>query len=133
LAEIFFYAPSPVLKLGSFFGDFDKAVLQAADCGDNEGVQRLESLLVDYVYTDMQEMRFDKSVRYFESRSVWKHFNATPVYKSVDLPCIAFTGFYDKRSHRSEITVLAACYKYPNDSDLAWWQEVVLPRVRSIS
>ena len=89
-------------------------------------------LWVEYFDGLLHDLDAQSLIEYLEKRHVWRSFSDWPIYKTADVPCLAFTASVDDRDGKVILIALGLCYRYPADDAETWWQEVVLPRVRNL-
>lgn len=114
-----------------FAKDVADAIDDAIAARDKAAPRRLRSLWFDYFEVDLPSLGAAKLIDYLESRQVWQVEGMWSVFKTVDVPCIAFAA---QVSDAGSVTLmgLGACYRYPGGSEDAWWINVIRPRLRSL-
>ena len=113
-----------------FLSDYTTAVRQARSAADEAGASRIMDLWVEYFDGMLHNLDGQGLIEYLESRRVWRSYSDWPIYKTADVPCLAFTASVDDRGGNVILIALGLCYRYPADSAETWWQEVILPRIR---
>jgi hypothetical protein len=114
----------------SFFGDVLASLLLASAHGDKFGAEKLWDLWVVHLETNLAAMSPDRLEQYFTTRQAWRWFGSDPVLKTVDTPCVAYIRY--RSSSTLMIVGMGACYQYPPAGEEAWWQGVILPRLRRL-
>jgi hypothetical protein len=106
--------------------DVEAAWDAAQRAKDASGIAAIRRLLYEYVQEELQSKSPARLAAYCASRAPWRTEGDVAVYKSTDLPCVAFTALvFDGDVH---LVVLGFCYRYPGDDD-DWWTQVVRPRL----
>jgi hypothetical protein len=105
--------------------------MEAENAGDQEGCRALMRLWLEHFESFLGNMTGAKLVEWLETRQFWRQEEEWLVFKTVDVPCIAYTA---QKMHSGEVTLIAlgACYRYPHESEPEWWDAVICPRVRRL-
>jgi len=115
-----------------FLSDYTTAIRQARSAGDEAGASRIMDLWVEYFDGVLHGLDAQSLIDYLEKRRVWRSYSDWPIYKTADVPCLAFTASVDDRDGAVILIALGLCYRYPAGNAETWWQEVVLPRIRNV-
>lgn len=115
-----------------FASDCAAALRQARSAEDEAGAGRLLDLWVEYFEGRLHNLDAQSLIGYLEKRRVWRSYSEWPVYKTADVPCLAFTASVDDRDGNVVLIGLSLCYRYPLGDAETWWQAVILPRIRNL-
>ena len=114
----------------SFHKDILTGLQAASRRLDHVGAERLADLWLIYLEEQLGCKSAQALERYVDSLSVWRWFGTDPIIKTMDTPCVAFTLF---RTDESLVLIaIGACYNYPQGGETAWWDNVILPRLRRL-
>jgi hypothetical protein len=115
----------------AFIIDMQQAHLAAGLNHDRQGQTALLRLWLEHFDGLLGTMTAPKLIEYLEARQVWRQEADWVVFKTIDEPCIAYTA---QKSPEGSVTLiaLAGCYRFPNGRESDWWNDAVLPRVRSL-
>jgi hypothetical protein len=116
----------------SFFDDMADALHRANVAHDRNAQIAIENLCVGYVASELSRKSSVDLAAYLRSLRIWRMYEDFTVYKTADLPCVAFAARLGQVANGDPIVGLAVCYRYPRGSEALWWQDVVLPRLISI-
>lgn len=114
--------------LGGFKADYIRIVTSSRDTP--EVVEGVKHLWFDYIGGDLVLKGAANLIRYLERRQIWKREAGWPVYLAGTGPYLAYTAGIV--ASRVEITILGAELTFQDVNGDAWWQEVILPRVRTL-
>jgi hypothetical protein len=116
--------------LGSFMEDFLTSYDSAVAAGDNAARLRIRALWLNYL-EGLGALSASQFLTYFAARQIWRVHAQWQVVKTPDTPCVAYTAQINLASGGVSIYALGVAYTYPRASEDAWWNDVILPRVRS--
>jgi hypothetical protein len=116
----------------AFIIDVDVAYELAFDAGDEDGRDALHRIWLEYFEVHLGNMTAAKLIGFLETRQVWQQDGDWVVFKTVEEPCLAYTAQKDSNVSVT-IIALGICYRYPQGGADSWWQQVIQPRVRSLS
>lgn len=117
--------------LGGFADDVVREGRGAALAGREADRERLRSLWLEYLEVQLPALGDEKLIEYLETRAVWREEGDWTVFRTMDEPCVAYTGSV-LSDDTVELIALAACDRFPSGSDEQWWQNVVRPRVQQL-
>lgn len=107
--------------------DVSKALQEAEAAGDQAGVKTIMDLLGGHLQEDLACLSRPELERFLRGRQIWREHGVHPVFKTAGAPCFAYTAL--DQGDELAVTVLGCCYRYPG-SQQAWWEQVILPRLR---
>lgn len=123
----YFKAPT----LGGFKEDYISIARAPRDAGGgHHPVDRLKYLWFDFVEGDLVTKGAAKLTQYLERLQIWRKEAEWPVFLAGNGPYLAFTARVEG-SH-VEIILLGAVLALQDVHGDAWWDEVILPRLRTI-
>ena len=111
--------------------DINEAHKRAGELGDREGQQAILRLWLEHFRDYLGNMPAPKLLDHLETRQVWRRHEDRKVIKNPDEPCIAYTGQTNAAGDIT-LTLVGACYRYPDGGEEAWWRNVILPRLRRL-
>jgi hypothetical protein len=122
----YFKAPA----LGGFKEDYIRIAKAPQDAGGGHPVDGLKHLWFDFVEGDLAAKGAARLTQYLERLQIWRKEAEWPVYLAGNGPYLAFTA----RVYGShvEIILLGAMLAFQDVHGDAWWDEVILPRLRTI-
>jgi hypothetical protein len=112
-----------------FASEMVRALREAGAASDPDGQDKLRSLLFDYFDAELGEMEQAQLEEYLMNARVWRVSNGLHVYKTGDVPCIAFAARADATN--IVLVALGVCYRYPTTAE-AWWTNCICPRMVSV-
>jgi hypothetical protein len=115
-----------------FASDWVSALRDAHVANDSDGESAITQLLFDFFERELSTSDERQLVEFLESHRVWRDFKAWPIFKTTDVPCLAFTASISGESQNVILVALGCCYRYPEDDEEKWWRDVILPRVRRL-
>jgi hypothetical protein len=118
-------------EVQAFIIDVNNAHIEAEQAGDRDGQNALTHLWLHHFDNLLGNMSGPELIKYLETRQRWHEHEGWTVLKTVDEPCIAYTA-QNAALGGVILIALAACYRYPNGSEDAWWRRVVLPRLQRL-